>query len=281
MPDVSCIVPTHGRDDLLHDAIASIAAQVLAPAELLVADDLGSPVTRTQVEGWAGRVPFPVRYVNASGTGWHSPGASRNAGAALATGDLVAFLDDDDVWEPEFLASLVAALGADHADFAVGWTEADAGGGICHIVRMEAGLRVSDVLARNPGFVGSNSVMRRDAFHRLEGFDPALSMSEDKDLLVRALQHGLRYVVVPRVLVHNRSHDGPQLTDKTEGRIHGIETYMAKHNTLLSGQDRRYLRSHISSIRRVTGPTRAARWRSTAALAWGRAVYRLAEVVKW
>lgn len=276
MLDVSCIVPTHGRDDLLREAIESVAAQTLAPSELLVTDDLGSAVTRAAVEGWAGRVPFGVRYVDASGSGWRSAGASRNAGAALATGDLVAFLDDDDMWEPDYLASVVPALDADRADFVVGWTEADIGPRAYHMERMRPGLQVADVVARNPGFVGSNFVMRRDAFARLGGFDPALTVSNDQDLLVRALQHGLRYAVVPRVLVRNRIHDGPQLTDKTERRVRGIETYLAKHAALMSGQDRRYIHSQIFSIRRVTGTTRVARWRSTAALA----AYRLVETAK-
>lgn len=280
MPDVSCVVPTHGRDDLLTEAVASIAAQQLTPAELIVSDDLGSAATRALVEQWDQDLTFPVRYVDSSGTGWRTAGASRNAGAALATGDLMAFLDDDDVWEPEYLASLTAALDAGGCDFAVGWTEADVGGGVYHIARMRAGLRVADVVARNPGFVGSNFVMTRAAFAGLGGFDPALTVANDKDLLVRALQHGLRYAVVPAVLVRNRIHSGPQLTDKTERRVRGIETYMAKHSPLLSGQDRRYLRAQISSIRRVTASSRVARWRSTAALAYGRTTFRLLDAVK-
>lgn len=273
---VTCVVPTHGRDDLLDEAIASIAAQTYPVAELLVSDDLGSPATRATVEAWAHRVPFGVRYVDSSGTGWRSAGASRNAGAALAAADLVAFLDDDDTWEPEFLSAAISALEADASDFAVGWTAADAGARAYHMERMRPGLAARDVVARNPGFVGSNFVMRRAAFELLGGFDPELTVSNDQDLLVRALLHGLRYVVVPRVLVRNRIHEGAQLTDKTERRVRGIETYMSKHDALMSGPDRRYIRSQISSIRRVIGPTRTVRWRSTASLA----AYRLAEVVK-
>ena len=273
---VSCIVPTHGRDHLLQEAIASVAAQLSPPCELLVADDLGSAGTRSSVEAWAGRVPFRVRYVDSSGSGWRSAGASRNAGAALATGEFVAFLDDDDTWEPDFLTSVVGSLGADGADFAVGWTQADAGSRAYHMERMRPGLSVAEVVARNPGFVGSNFVMRRDAFARVGGFDPALTVSNDQDLLVRALQGGLRYAVVPRVLVHNRIHDGAQLTDKTERRVRGIEVYMSKHDALLSGPDRRYIRSQIASIQRVIGPTRSVRWRSTASLA----CYRLVEAVR-
>ena len=278
-PAVSCIVPTHARDTLLALAIASIAAQTHAPFELLVADDAGSPTTRALVDEWAARVPFPVRYVDASASGWGSAGASRNAGAALATGELLAFLDDDDVWDPAYLASLVGALEAD-GDFAVAWTEADTTGEEYRIAKMVPGLQVRDVVARNPGFLGSNFVMRRGAFESIGGFDPALTVSNDKDLLVRALAAGLRYVVVPAVLVHNKIHDGPQLTDKTERRVRGIEAYIAKHAALLTDQDRRFLRAQISSIRRETGSTRTVRWRSTAALARDRAVYQLVEAVR-
>ena len=278
-PSVSCIVPTHARDTLLALAIASIAAQTRAPSELLVADDAGSPGTHELVDDWAGRVHFPVRYVDTSASGWSSAGASRNAGAALATGDLLAFLDDDDVWDPTYLAALVDALETD-ADFAVAWTEADTTGEEYRIAKMVPGLRVRDVVARNPGLLGSNFVMRRVAFESIDGFDPALTVSNDKDLLVRALAAGLRYAVVPAVLVHNKIHDGPQLTDKTERRVRGIEAYIAKHDALLSDQDRRFLRAQILSIRRETGSTRTARWRSTAALARDRAVYQLVEAVR-
>ncbi|QTE28907.1 glycosyltransferase family 2 protein [Pengzhenrongella sicca] len=270
------MIPTHGRDHLLGEAIASVVAQRHPPTEVLVADDLGSPATRACVEEWAARAPLPVRYVDASGTGWTSAGASRNAGVARATGDVVAFLDDDDTWEPDFLGSVVPALVADGVDFAVGWTAADAGERAYHMERMRPGLGVGDVVARNPGFVGSNFVMRREAFTRLGGFDPELTVSNDQDLLVRALAAGLRYAVVPEVLVRNRIHAGPQLTDKTERRVHGIETYLSKHGDLMTTDDRRYIRSQISSIRRVIGPTRSIRWRSTASLA----CYRLVEAVR-
>ena len=278
-PTVSCIIPTHARDDLLVLAVASIAAQTRVPFELLVADDAGSPATRALVDDWAGRTPFPVRYVDASGSGWSSAGASRNAGAALATGDLLAFLDDDDVWDPAYLSSLVAALETGR-DFAVAWTEAETTGEQYRIAKIVPGLGVRDVVARNPGFLGSNFVMRRVAFESIGGFDPALTVSNDKDLLVRALAAGLRYAVVPAVLVRNKIHDGPQLTDKTERRVRGIEAYIAKHDARLTDQDRRFLRAQISSIRRETGSTRTERWLSTAALARDRAVYQLVEAVR-
>lgn len=274
--DVTVVIPTHRRDAFLEEAIASVVAQRVAPAELVVSDDVGSAATEQVVARWRREAPFPVRYVDSSGPDAGTAGASRNAGAALARTGLLAFLDDDDVWDPTFLRATLAALRSDDADFAVAWTGADVPG--FEFARITPGLRVGDVVARNPGFVGSNFVMRTGAFRSLGGFDPELPVSNDKDLLVRALQAGLRYVVVPRELVTNRIHGFGQLTDKSPRRLEGIHRYMTKHADLLTARDERYLRAQLASVRRATAPSPVARLRHTAELAWLRA--RLAVPVR-
>ncbi|NLF05716.1 MAG: glycosyltransferase family 2 protein [Actinomycetales bacterium] len=267
-PGVTVVIPTHARDAFLEEAIASVVAQCAPPAALVVSDDTGSPDTRAVVERWAAIAPFAVRYLDSSGPGAGTAGASRNAGAALATTDVLAFLDDDDTWHPDFLSETVAVLEREDADFAVAWTVADEGGYL--IARLRPGLTATNAVARNPGFVGSNFVMRRERFRSLEGFDATLPVSNDKDLLVRALQAGLRYAVVERELVCNRIHREGQLTDKSPRRVEGIRRYMAKHDSLLSPHDRRSLRAQLASVQRVSAPGRALRWGYTAQLVWYR-----------
>ena len=263
--DVTVVIPTHRRNEYLVDAIASVVAQELSPAALVVSDDVGDLSTRSLVEDWAARAPFPVRYLDSSGPGAGTAGASRNAGAELATTGILAFLDDDDSWQPAFLRATTEALSTASADFAVAWTSADAEG--YHIQRIGPGLSATQVVARNPGFVGSNFVMRTAAFRALGGFDPDLPVSNDKDFLVRALQASLHYAVVERVLVLNRIHGAGQLTDKSHRRAEGIQRYMTKHAVLLSDWDRRYLRAQLASVLRVAAPSLVARWRYTGELA--------------
>lgn len=276
MAEVTCVIPTHARDTLLAEAIASVVAQDLRPAELVVSDDVGSPATRATVEAAATTARFPVRYVDSSGPAAGTAGASRNAGAAHAHGDVLAFLDDDDLWEPTFLTRLVGALEEQQADFAVGWTRAEASGRY-EIARMPPGLTAQDVVARNPGFVGSNFVMRSAAFRRIGGFDPALPVSNDKDLLVRALLAGLTYAVVPEVLLRNRIHTAGQLTDKTPRRLAGIRQYRDKHAALLGTQDRRYLRAQALSVQRALAPSPVSRFAYGVLLAGERTLYQLAD----
>ncbi len=271
--DVTVVIPTHRRNGLLTETIASVVAQELAPAALVVSDDVGDPATRALVESWTARVPFPVRYLDSSGPAAGTAGASRNAGASLATTGLLAFVDDDDAWHPAFLARLVAALD-DGADFAVCWGVADVP--VYEYPRARPGLTAEDSVARNPGFGGCNIVLRTRLFRELDGFDPALTVSNDKDLYVRALAHGATYAVVPHVLVTYRVHADGQLTDKTPRRAEGIRRYIAKHEALLSSRDRRYLRAQLASVLRVSAPSVVERWRYTGELV----VLRLALAVQ-
>lgn len=266
---VSVVIPTHDRDAQVEDAIASVLAQTVPVHEVLVCDDRGAATTRAVVDAWTARTDGLVRYVDSSGPGAGTAGASRNVGAALATGPLLAFLDDDDTWLPEHLERLHLSLSRDDADFAVAWTAADDPTFV--FARMTSGLRVPDVVSRNPGFVGSNFLVRADTFRAVRGFDPVLRVANDQDLLVRLLRCGARYVVVPRVTVRNRIHTGGQLTDKTERRAQGVLAYRRKHRDLLGLRDHVVLGTILAGIRRVSAPRPLERVAWTAATAAGRA----------
>ncbi|UZN04303.1 WecB/TagA/CpsF family glycosyltransferase [Cellulomonas sp. S1-8] len=266
---ISVVIPTHDRDEQVEDAIASVLAQTLPAHEVLVCDDLGSATTRTVVARWTDRTDGLVRYVDSSGPAAGTAGASRNVGAALASAPLLAFLDDDDTWLPEHLERLHLSLSRDDADLAVAWTAADDPTFV--FARMTSGLRVPDVVSRNPGFVGSNFLVRTDVLQAVRGFDPALRVANDQDLLVRLLRSGARYCVVPRVTVRNRIHAGGQLTDKTERRAQGVLAYRRKHRDLLGLRDQVVIGTIVAGIRRVSAPRALDRVAWTAATAAGRA----------
>ena len=250
---VSVVIPTHERPELLVEAVRSAAGQTAPPAEVLVVDDAGSSGTRQAVEREAAVAAVPVRYLhNEEGSGASS---SRNLGAQHAAGDLVAFLDDDDLWQPRYLASAVDALRAAGADAAFTRLDRFAAAGRT----LPRDLRVADVVARNPGVSGSSVVVRREAFQAMGGFDPQMWVSNDKDFLVRFLDAGLRYAVVDEPLVVWREHGGTRLTRSSERRIAGLERYYETHRHRLSRRDRRLLRSVIALDSRHLARTRAAR----------------------
>src|SRR5689334_5400464 len=92
---VSVVIPTYRRSDLLRDAISSVLAQTVAVAEVLVVDDADDPGTREVVAEFGHEQATTLRYLQNPQSGvCHS----RNHGASHAQSPLLAFLDDDDVW---------------------------------------------------------------------------------------------------------------------------------------------------------------------------------------
>ncbi len=105
---VSVIIPTFNRSALLHAAIDSVLRQTHPVREIIVIDDGSSDETPALMPALAARIQAPrVISLRQSNLG---PAAARNAGVAAATGSLIAFLDDDDIWHAEKLERQVTAL---------------------------------------------------------------------------------------------------------------------------------------------------------------------------
>jgi hypothetical protein len=129
---VSIAIATQRRPEGLAKAVRSTFRQTgveLAKLELVIVDNDAVPSARAGAEALAAEAPFPLRYV-------HEPAAgvanARNAALAAASGDLIAFLDDDEEAAPGWLAALVDAQVRFGADAVFGPVRARAP---AHIVR--------------------------------------------------------------------------------------------------------------------------------------------------
>src|SRR5690606_34001769 len=175
---VAVVIPVHDGEAFLAETLASVAAQTLPAAEVIVVDD-GSTDRSAAVARAAG-----ARVLQQANAG---PGAARNRGAAASTSELIAFLDADDLFEPDKLARQVAAL-ASAPDAAGACSDALVLGGPRDGTRRNAGrrlppvLRLRDLLHANP-VIASSVVLRRSAFAAAGGFDedPVLIATEDYD----------------------------------------------------------------------------------------------------
>lgn len=252
---ISCIIPTHERDDLLTRAIHSVLAQTLPPIEIIVADDTGSAETRALVENIAARTEIPVRYVDARNE-FRTAGASRNAGAAHASGTFFACLDDDDAWDPRFLERARAALYDDAgAELAVTWVEQIRGETRWAGESIRSGHNANSAAIPPAGMSGGNFLITRNAWEAIAGFDPQAHGLNDADFFVRYLETGRSYVVVEERLLHRYLHEHGQLTTKSLSRVKALEYYFAKHDSKLSKAQKRESRRMIHSQLRVVAPS--------------------------
>jgi len=228
---VTVIIPTFNRVDLLRQTLASVSAQTLAPARVIVIDDGSRDGTGELLRD------SPVEVVANPNGGW-GPARARGEGLRRAETELVAFLDDDDLLLPGALERLAAALvEAPTAPFAFGRSLTacqDGRGwrptGVIEPSRDElAGLPAS-LFARN--FVPSvGSMARRTATDRIGGYPAAVRRAEDHYFWIELARLG-DPVFVPRVTSIYREHDGGR-HDPT--RVGAEQTAFAR----LAAEDRR------------------------------------------
>ena len=106
-PRVSIVMPCFNGERFLAEAIESVLGQTLQDFELIVVDDGSTDGSTAILDLYRDRYRDRVRIIRQTNCGVSS---ARNAGVAAAAGDLLAFLDADDYWDPRFLEKMVQGL---------------------------------------------------------------------------------------------------------------------------------------------------------------------------
>jgi glycosyltransferase involved in cell wall biosynthesis len=251
---IDCVVPTHGRPELLAECLVSIAAQTVRPSSVTVVSDDADPRSRDVVTTFAQAHPDLAVCFVPRDPGRPGASASRNAGAQQGHSPVLAFLDDDDLWEPRYLEVALATLVGGSVDAVVtSIRRLPASPGSGPEVPL-SGLSPRDVFRRAPHVTGSSIVLRREVFAELAGFDDGLPVQNDRDFFLRFLLAGRTYGVVTEPLVVIRVHPGERLTSASMQRADGILLFIDKHGSQFRASDRRALR-YISHRTRLSAAT--------------------------
>lgn len=204
--DISVVIPTFDRPEFLLEAIASVRAQSLQPREILVIDNGRTPVAE-------GALPETTHvYRLPPGVG---PSRARNLGAALAGGEFVAFLDDDDWWDSNFLLEARSAIASEKVRCVYG-RKVESRADVLTPYKLASADELSSatLLRRNPGTGGMNLLIERQLFLRVGGFDDRLRLSEDRALALEVLLSGERIATAPRAIAVVRHHGANRLRQK-------------------------------------------------------------------
>ncbi len=191
---VSAIIPTYNRAHIICEAVDSALAQTYTNMEVIVVDDGSKDDTLALLKKYGDKIRV-VAQPNAGAA------AARNRGIAEARGELIAFLDSDDIWLPEKTrrqVDLMQRAGAsvpcclsnilmkwnsgDRDSFAIACLETSAEEGLW--------LNVDQVLATRSVLFNQGIIIRRETLDKIGGFDEKIRYLEDYELPLRLSLEG-------------------------------------------------------------------------------------------
>lgn len=208
---VSVVIPARNAERYLAEAIGSVLEQSPPPAELIVVDDGSTDATADLATG----ADPAIVVLRTAGAG---RSAAANLGIKRSRGELIAFLDADDVWTQDKLAIQLEALSSDPGlDMVFGHARPFVSPDLS---RAEAAALLAPA---EPGPFRARSTMlaRRDVFERVGGFDRDLQVGEFVAWYGRAVAAGVRDRMLEQVVLKRRLH----ATNSTRGNPEALADY--------------------------------------------------------
>lgn len=225
-PLVSVIIPTFNRGYCLEESIRSVLQQSFVDFELIVVDDGSTDNTSALV------ARFPavklIRLEKNRGVSF-----ARNRGTVEAQGDCIAFLDSDDLWEKDKLASQVK------------WIERDIHAVYTDEIWIRNGVRVNP-MNKHRKYSGdifryclplcivspSSVLLRAEVLREVGGFDESMPVCEDYDLWLRIAKHYPFHFIAEKLIVKRGGHED-QLSRKYWGmdrwRVYALEKLLQEN----------------------------------------------------
>ena len=194
-PLVSIVIPVYNGERFVADAIESALAQTYPHKEVIVIDDGSTDRTAEVLRGFGERIRFETG-PNRGGS------AARNRGVELARGELIQFLDADDLLHPEKLERQVPAVLERQAEVVcTGWQIRTFDGREI-APRCEIVGHADPVIAMLRGSVQTAAPLHwKSNFEKVGGFDEALPCSQERDLHLRMACAGMRFQSIEDVLL--------------------------------------------------------------------------------
>lgn len=236
-PSISVIIPTCDRPtEFLLEAIESVNKQTLLAHEIIVVNNGEAVIAPSDLP--SNVICFNIKpYVGVS--------RARNFGAAMARGDFIAFLDDDDWWDVHFLRSAYRGLIDQDVNVIYGrldgWREGEQW---CH-KSPSKNLTVEEILYLHTATGGQNVLLSKETFFQAGGFDERLRMCEDRALAIEILLLGENIGSADDAIAVVRHHGGDRLRHYRARRL----PYLIKYRNLMSRKF--FILSFLKYFRRI------------------------------
>jgi glycosyltransferase involved in cell wall biosynthesis len=188
--DIAVAITSYKRASFLHEALVSVVNQTISPREIIVVEDGVSESCEAVANSFNG-----VKYISQEPAGWAS---ARNRAIKLIESDLIAFLDDDDLWLPNKLEIQSEFLLKGNYD--VAFTHGD------EFLHEQEDTRDVRIRTAVPLVLPSSMLVKRQSFLQVGCFDDQLKQGELIDWYARAEDAGMKIGMCECVLLKRRIH---------------------------------------------------------------------------
>lgn len=197
-PLVSVIIPVYNREKYIAATLQSVFDQDYRPLEVIVVDDGSTDNSAEIIRSFKEALYFFQRH---KGSG---PALARNLGIRHSRGELISFLDSDDIW--------LSAKTRLQSDFLM--KNPKIGYVLCQVKNfLEAGVDQPSWINGNEtnhtcsSYLPSALMAGRSLFDQIGFFDPHFALGEDTDWFFRAKEKVIPMAILPEILLHRRIHE--------------------------------------------------------------------------
>ena len=233
----SVVLTTYNRNDYIIEALKNVVSQSLKPNEIIIVDD--NEKNKLDINNLKKKINFKnikilLLYTNNSG-----PSFARNFGVKKSSQKFIAFLDDDDFWENNYLEESKKKI----KDFKVLVTHFKVFNNSDIQRNYTSGKKFSNnyynqnYYIKNIGMLASNLIIEKEFFYKIGKYDENLLGSEDKDLLIKIVNSKHKICINNKTLVNYRIHSKTQASGKNNfhylqvfGKINFYKKYFYQMN---------------------------------------------------
>lgn len=188
---VSVVITTFNRPQELQEALDGVFAQIVKPLEVIVVNDASSLPYEDVIEKFSGHDNFIYKYLETSS----GANKARNIGVDTAKGDVIAFLDDDDIWLPDYLLEHMKAYDEGADAVVSGYQNM---GKEDEVYVQQSSVIEADVLRTGNQYCGMSGFSIQRELALKERFDETLPNGQDWDMYVRLHQLGYKVANIPK-----------------------------------------------------------------------------------
>ncbi len=224
-PEVSVIIPTHNRANLLKRAIKSVLSQGYRDFELIIVDDASTDGTESTVNNFQdSRIKYVCHQKNKGGS------AARNTGIQMSKGKYIGLLDDDDQWLPDKLSKQVDRFRKAPKRVGIIYSGCEVQSEDGRVIRRYYPQYKGDLrlrLLKGTSIASPTPLIKKECFIKTGKFDESLKSCQDWDMWKRISEY-YEFDYVPEILAITYLHK-EQISFDLASMIPGRTRMVEKH----------------------------------------------------